>query len=53
MAYVDGIAGIGFLEGSWNKNLGTRSAVAAACHGDLSTGDIELGNARRPGVVDA
>ena len=52
VAYVGGISRVGCLEGSGN---GYRRGVSVATtsHPDLGAGDIELGDACGPGVMDA
>ena len=50
--YVGGVTGVGLLKGTGDQD-GRRVGAAAARDGDLGAGDVELGNARWPGVVNA
>ena len=51
--YVGGVARVSGLEGARDGHGRARVAAAAARDGDLRAGDVELRDARRPGVVDA
>ena len=51
ISHVDGVAGVGRLESSRDGN-GCGVGAAAAGDGDLGALDVELRDARRPGVVD-
>ncbi len=53
MSYIDGVAWVGVLESAGDGNGRAGGGAAAAGYGDLSAGDIELRDARGPGVVDA
>lgn len=51
--HVDGVARVGLLESARNRDGRAGVDVAAAGDGDLGAGDVELGDTRRPRVVDA
>ena len=48
--YVGGITGVSVLEGSGDGDSSGGSATAAS-HGDVSAGDVELGDTCGPGAV--
>lgn len=50
--YVGSVAGVGLLESAGDGDGRAGVGVTAASHGDLSAGDVELGDTRGPGVVD-
>jgi len=50
---VDNVTGLSAIDVTWNGNQRTRSSASTSSHSDLSTLNVELGNASRVGIVDS